>query len=43
MLATTAIYIAARQLAVPLPEKPDAWWQLFDVEMHEVGINTSSS
>jgi len=35
-IAVTAIYIAARQLAIALPESPDAWWELFDVTMTEI-------
>ncbi len=35
-IAVTALYIAARRLAIPLPERPEPWWHLFDVRLDEI-------
>ncbi|KAI9817325.1 MAG: hypothetical protein M1826_001640 [Phylliscum demangeonii] len=36
-LATAAIYLAARQVAVKLPAEQE-WWRVFDVEREELGF-----
>ena len=35
-VAAACIYIAARQLAVALPEEPQPWWTLFDVHTDDL-------
>ena len=35
-LATAAIYLAAREIAVKLPE--DDWWEVFDTDREELGF-----
>ncbi len=43
-IGTACIYLAARTLQIPLPEKPKPWWELFDAtleEITEIGEHTS--
>jgi transcription initiation factor TFIIIB Brf1 subunit/transcription initiation factor TFIIB len=45
VITVSCIYLAARAMQIPLPEKPSPWWQLFDVKWkgihHKILTNIS--
>jgi len=38
VIATSCIYLAARCLQIPLPERPKPWWELFDTTWNDIVV-----